>query len=217
MSFRNDSEKSCSIDRRRTLQIEQDFSSYLVRNDIRRVALAQKLRVLNKHIHMLKLLFAVTIIIFISLSANAQIPDSTLKPSPVKTLTDVQYNALIKGEDLYDMNLVADINKYPSAEQALKYKKELDLSPSQVTALTGITTELKRKKIEMGNFMVTNETKLDVLFRAKRISESDLIYYTNRYGLYMGELRNAILKTSVAAYNLLSPGQIAKLNKLKKS
>jgi hypothetical protein len=33
----------------------------------------------------------------------------------------------------------------------------------------------------------------------------------------MGELRNAILKTAVAAYNLLSPGQIAKLNKLKKS
>lgn len=179
--------------------------------------MAQKLRVLNKHISMLKLLFAVILITFISLSANAQTPDSTLKPSPVKTLSDVQYNALIKGEDFYNMSLVADVNKYPSAEQALKYKKELDLSPSQVTALTGITTELKRKKIEMGNFMVTNETKLDALFRAKKISESDLIYYTNRYGLYMGELRNAILKTYVAAYNLLSPEQIAKLNKLKKS
>jgi hypothetical protein len=179
--------------------------------------LAQKLRVYKKQISMFKLLSAVTIITFISLSAKAQTPDSTLKPSPVKTLSDVQYNALIKGEDLYNMSLVADVNKYPSAEQALKYKKELDLSPSQVTALTSITIELKRKKIEMGNFMVTNETKLDALFRAKKISESDLIYYTNRYGLYMGELRNAILKTYVAAYNLLSPGQIAKLSKLKKS
>ena len=166
---------------------------------------------------MLKLLSAVTIVTFIGFSANAQTPDSTLKPSPVKTLSDVQYNALIKGEDLYSMNLVADVNKYPSAEQALKYKKELDLSPSQVSTLTGITTELKRKKIEMGNFIVTNETKLDALFRARKISESELIFYTNRYGLYQGELRNAILKASVAAYYLLSPGQIAKLNKLKKS
>jgi hypothetical protein len=166
---------------------------------------------------MFKLLSALTVITFISLNTKAQTPDSTLKPSPLKTLSDVQYNALIKGEDLYNMSLVADLNKYPSAEQALKYKKELDLSPTQVTALTGITTELKRKKIEMGNFIVTNETKLDELFRTRKINESNLIYYTNRYGLYRGELQNAILKASVAAYNLLSPGQIAKLNKLKKS
>lgn len=166
---------------------------------------------------MLKLLSAVTILFFIGRSATAQTPDSTLKPSPVKTLSDVQYNALIKGEDLYGMNLVADVNKYPSAEQALKYKKELDLSPTQVTALTRIITELKRKKIEMGNFIVTNETKLDALFRTRKINESDLIYYTNRYGLYQGELRSAILKAAVAAYNLLSPGQITKLGKLKKS
>jgi hypothetical protein len=158
--------------------------------------LAQKLRVYKKQISMFKLLSAVTIITFISLSAKAQTPDSTLKPSPVKTLSDVQYNALIKGEDLYNMSLVADVNKYPSAEQALKYKKELDLSPTQVTALTSITIELKRKKIEMGNFIVTNETKLDALVprqknKRKRpdISTQTAMVYT------MGELRNAILKS----------------------
>jgi hypothetical protein len=166
---------------------------------------------------MLKLISAINFMIFIGLTANAQTPDSTLKPSPVKTLSDVQYNALMKGEDLYNMNAVADLNKYPSAQQALKYKKELDLSPQQVAALTAITTELKRKKIEMGNFIVTNETKLDALFRTKKINESDLIFYTNRYGLYQGELRNAILRAAVAAYNLMSPQQIIKLGKLKKS
>jgi hypothetical protein len=154
-------------------------------------------------------------LIFISLTANAQTPDSTLKPSPVKTLTDTQYNALSRGEDLYNMELAATANNYPSPGRALKYKKELDLSPSQMTALTGITTELKRKKVEMGGFIVTNEAKLDELFRTKKINESNLIYYTNRYGLYMGELRNAILKASVAAYNLLSAGQLNKLSKLK--
>lgn len=166
---------------------------------------------------MLKLLSAVTFILTISYNANAQTPDSTLKPSPVKTLSDIQYNALIKGDDLYNMNTVADLNKYPTAEQALKYKKEIDLSPQQVAALTAINTELKRKKIEMGNFIVTNETKLDALFKTHKINESDLIFYTNRYGLYQGELRNAILKAAVAANNLLSPQQVTKLNKFKKS
>lgn len=166
---------------------------------------------------MLKLLSAVTFILTISYTANAQTPDSTLKPSPVKTLSDIQYNALIKGDDLYNMNAVADLNKYPTAEQALKYKKEIDLSPQQVAALTAINTELKRKEIEMGNFIVTNETKLDALFKTHKINESDLIFYTNRYGLYQGELRNAILKAAVAANNLLSPQQVTKLNKFKKS
>ena len=143
---------------------------------------------------MLKQLAAVAFIIFIGFNTKAQTPDSTLKSSPVKTLTDAQYNALIKGEDLYEMDKVANQTGFPSAEKALKFKKELDLSPSQVASLTKINTELKRKKIEMGNFIVTNETKLDELFRTRKINESNLIYYTNRYGLYQGELRNAILK-----------------------
>ncbi len=164
---------------------------------------------------MLKLLSSVAFIIVLNLSAKAQTQDSTLKPSPVKTLSDIQYNALIKGNDLYEMDKVANQNNYPSSEKALKFKKEMDLSAAQVASLTKINTELKRKKIEMGNFIVTNETKLDALFRAKKINESDLIYYTNRYGLYQGELRNAILNAALNTYYLLSPGQIAKLSKLK--
>ena len=164
---------------------------------------------------MFKLLAAVAFILFISFNARAQARDSTLKPSPVKTLSDLQYNALIKGEDVYGMSTVADINNFPSAEKALKFKKEIDLSPAQVASLTKINTELKRKKIEMGNFIVTNETKLDALFRTKKINESNLIYYTNRYGLYQGELRNAILNAALNTYYLLSPQQINKLKTFK--
>ncbi|MET3979080.1 hypothetical protein ABIB62_001667 [Mucilaginibacter sp. UYP25] len=164
---------------------------------------------------MYKLLSAVAFVFVFSLAAFAQTPDSTLKPSPVKTFSEVQYNALIKGDDLYEMNKVAEMNNYPSADKALKFKKEIDLSPSQAAALAKISTELKRKKIEMGNFIVTNETKLDALFRAKKINESDLIYYTNRYGLYQGELRNAILNAAVKTYYLLSPQQLNKLRTFK--
>jgi hypothetical protein len=67
----------------------------------------------------------------------------------------------------------------------------------------------------MGNFIITNETKLEALFRAKKINESTLIFYTNRYGLYQGELRNAILNAAVNTNNLLSPQQVNKLQALK--
>jgi hypothetical protein len=166
---------------------------------------------------MFKLIYTVILFFFISLNVKAQNADSLLKPSPVKTISPQQYNALMKGEDLYGMSTVADLNSYPSPEEALKYKSEIDLSPTQVAALTKINTELRRKKIEMGNFIVTNETKLDNLFKAKRINESDLIFYTNRYGLYQGELRNAILQAAVKTWQLLSPGQLNKLQAFKKS
>ncbi|MBD1392561.1 hypothetical protein [Mucilaginibacter glaciei] len=164
---------------------------------------------------MFKIISALTL--FISVSVHAQTPDSLLKPSPIKTLTTQQYNALIKGEDQYGMGLVAELNGLPSPDRALKYKKELDLSPTQVATFTKLAVELKRKKIEMGNFIVTNETKLETMFRTKKLNESDLIFYTNRYGLYQGELRNAILQASLKTWQLLSPQQVNKLLTFKKS
>jgi hypothetical protein len=151
----------------------------------------------------------------ISLKGLAQTPDSTLKPSPVKTLSDVQYNALIKGEDVYNMGLVAELNKYPSADKALKYKKELDLSPTQVKALTKIDIELKRKKIEMGNFIITNETKLDALFRAKKIGESDPNFLYKPLWFIPGRVAECYFKSGRGTYNLLSPGQVNSLHALK--
>jgi hypothetical protein len=168
---------------------------------------------------MFKLLSAITVLFFISISTKAQTQttDSLLKPSPIKTLTTEQYNALIKGEDQYGMGLVAELNSFPTPERALKYKKEIDLSPNQIAALTKINTELKRKKMEMGSFIVTNETKLDNMFRTRKINESELIFYTNRYGLYQGELRNAILQAALKTQQLLSPQQVNKLLTFKKS
>jgi hypothetical protein len=69
----------------------------------------------------------------------------------------------------------------------------------------------------MGGFIVTNETKLDNMFRTRKINESELIFYTNRYGLYQGELRNAILQAALKTQQLLSPPQINKLLTFKKS
>jgi len=136
------------------------------------------------------------------------------KKSPVKTLTYKQYDALMKGEDLYDMALPATMNHYPMPDDVIKYKKQLDLSPDQASKIAAIGKELHRKRVEMGPIIIKNEIMLDSLFRRHIIDDGTLIFYANRYGLYQGEIRNAILQACYATERLLSPAQVKKLEEL---
>ncbi len=136
------------------------------------------------------------------------------KKSPVKTLTYKQYDALMKGEDLYDMALPATLNHYLLPDDVIKYKKGLDLSPVQISKIAAIGKELHRKRVEMGPIIIKNENMLDSLFRTHNIDDGTLIFYANRYGLYQGEIRNAILQACYATEKLLSPAQAKKLEEL---
>lgn len=151
------------------------------------------------------------LLLFIGCSyAHAQ-TDSTLNHSPVKSISDDRYNALIKGIDLDNMADVAELNHYPMPDKALKYKKQLDLSPAQLSKLTAISIELHRKRVEMGGNIITNEKKMDDLFKKHQVDEGVIIFYTNRYGLYQGEIRNAILQACYKTEELLSEGQLKQL------
>jgi hypothetical protein len=163
------------------------------------------------------LLFLFATILFFNIAKAQTKPDSALKHSPFKTLSDVQYNALLNGDDLYNMDLAATLNNYPLPEKALKYKHELDLSPIQVSKLTAIEKEFHRKKVEMGLTIINNERTLDSLFHYHLLNNGTLIFYTNRYGLYQGELRNTILQACLATRVLLSQQQINKLAALQKA
>ena len=131
-----------------------------------------------------------------------------LNSSPVKTLTYKQYDALMKGEDLYNMALPATLNNYPMPDDVIRYHQKLDLSPAQFSQISAIAKELKRKRIEMGPIVIRNERMLDSLFRTHKIDDGTLIFYANRYGLYQGELRNAILQACYQTERLLSKEQV---------
>jgi hypothetical protein len=140
--------------------------------------------------------------------------DSTIKHSPLETLTYEQYNALLKGEDLDNMDLPARLNHFPMPDAVIKHKKQLDLSPIQISKITAIATELRRKRIEMGGMMIKNEQALDDLFKNNKADEGSVIFYTNRYGLYQGELRGVILLACYNTERLLSPAQVKLLERL---
>jgi hypothetical protein len=166
---------------------------------------------------MMKLLPGFIAILFF-ISANAQSSaDTTAKHSPLKTLSNEQYNALLNGDDLYGMSLSAELNHYPLPDKVIKFKQEMDLSPIQITKISAIAKELHRKKLEMGLIIINNEKTLDSIFKYNRLDNGSLIYYANRYGLYQGELRNAILQACLATRSLLSQQQVNRFEALQKA
>jgi len=166
----------------------------------------------------MKLLFTAFIIALFYTAASAQAPaDSAAKHSPLKTLSPEQYDALIKGEDIYGMSLAGELNHYPLPDKVLKEKRQVNLSPIQVTKISAIAKELKRKKLEMGLIIINNERTLDSIFKYNRLNNGSLIFYTNRYGLYQGELRNAILQACLATRMLLSDDQVKRYEALQKA
>jgi hypothetical protein len=140
--------------------------------------------------------------------------DSAVNQSLVKSISNERYNALVKGLDLDNMAAVAELNHYPMPDKVLKYKKQLDLSPTQLSKIIAINTELHRKRVEMGGNIIANEKKLDALFKAHQVDDGVIIFYTNRYGLYQGEIRNAILQACYKTEELLSEGQLKQLEVL---
>lgn len=161
------------------------------------------------------LLFTI-LLLFSKANAQSAADSAIIKKSTLKTLTDEEYTALLNGDDLYHMSLPAELNHFPSPEKALKYKKELDLSPQQTTKLNAIVKELHRKKLEMGLIIIRNERTLDSIFKYNRLDNGSLIFYANRYGLYQGELRNVVLQSYLVTKNLLTQQQALKIELLEK-
>ncbi len=163
---------------------------------------------------MIRTLFLATVLL-ISLHVNAQSVDST-KKSPVRTLTYQQYNAYLKGEAANEMAKVAEINHYPLPDKVLKLKKELDLSPIQIKNIEAANNYMHRRRLQIGGSVVSTERALDSLFRTNKVDDGNIIFYTNRYGLYQGELKNAILQACLATEKQLTPQQIKRFEALQK-
>jgi hypothetical protein len=159
-----------------------------------------------------------TLVVVLSVSTHtiwAQATDSVVvKHSPIKIMTDEQYNAALSGDDINKVAYVASLYRYPYPDQVLKYKTHLKLSAQQITKLNDINATLKMKKNEVGLSIVQTERTIDSLFRTRKVNEAVIVFYTNRYGAYQGEYRGALL---IACYNtrkVLNPVQLTQYNEL---
>lgn len=167
----------------------------------------------------MKHLYSVIPFILFCLFASAQTNNDrelNAQKSPLQHLSAEQYQAYQQGTDVWGMGLVANLNHYPSPQQILDLKKELSIDKQQEVALVDILSKLNFKVKEMGTFIIKNERMMDSLFRLKKVNDGLLIYYTNRYGLYQGELRNAILQAHLKTKTLLKSSQLRKYERLLK-
>jgi hypothetical protein len=129
---------------------------------------------------------------------------------PVKEAFLSKFEAYQTSKNKTGLLDIADFNQYPSPKKVLQWQKELQLNDRQKTAISLLNKEMLRKTTEMNNFLITNEKALDSLFKYKKINNGLLIFYTNRYGLYLGELRNALLQACVKTEALLNATQLKK-------
>jgi hypothetical protein len=159
-----------------------------------------------------------TFLLMISVAAayGQSTTDTAAKPSPVRTLTYQQYQSYLKGEAGEDMALVAELNGYPMPDKVLKYKAELDLSPIQIKKITEAGAYLRRRRLQIGGSVIDTEKKLDSLFKFNKVQDGNVIFYTNRYGLYQGELKNALLQACLSTQKLLSQQQLTTYQALQK-
>ena len=161
------------------------------------------------------LLLLFCLIIFLKY-VSAQSEQTYGDQSPVRSLRMDEYNAYLNGTDLTRRSYIAEINHYPLPDKLLQYKKELDLSPSQIAAITNVVKFLQMKKKEVGESVIRNEKMLDSLFRTHKVDEGSIIFFGNRYGLYEGEYRTAVLQACYKTQKLLTDRQIKKFEELQK-
>lgn len=144
-------------------------------------------------------------------TVKAQVDSSThLNKDPFLN----QFEAFKTSRNISGLADVADHHHYPFPEKVLGWQKQLQLNDRQKAAITQINTALQRKVKEMNGFLITNEKMLDSLFNYKKVNNGLLIYYTNRYGLYQGELRNAVLQGCLKTEMQLTAAQLKKYDSL---
>ena len=112
------------------------------------------------------------------------------------------------------MTKVAAVNNYPDPAGVIESSGLLKLSPSQLTKLNDIKSAMEFKAKEMEGFIDQQEKKLNNLFASGKAEEGAIIYYTNKLGLYDGELRNAYLQAYLKTRYVLTPAQLKKYAQL---
>ncbi|GAB2696864.1 hypothetical protein GCM10027037_21040 [Mucilaginibacter koreensis] len=120
------------------------------------------------------------------------------------------------GMDIRTMAKVANLHHYPLPDDVLVYQKQLELTPEQLAKLQAIIKTLNLKKAEIRQSVTANEKTLNKLFDTRKPEEGALIFYGNRYGLYEGEMRTAVLNACAQTGKVLTPRQNTKFEQLQK-
>lgn len=135
------------------------------------------------------------------------------------TSTDSTINIANKdmpiGMDIYNMARVATEHHYPLPEEVFAIKIQLGLDALQSKKLSSIIQTLNLKKQEISQSVALNEKRLNQLFASRKLDDGTIIFYGNRYGLYEGEMRTALLTACIQTAQVLTPKQMTKFEQIR--
>jgi hypothetical protein len=160
--------------------------------------------------------YLLLILLFLSTSALKAQDASGINPedsSPIKGMAMKDFEAFRDGKPM-NFTRVAELHHYPAPATVLRFTRELKLSQNQVIQVKDINAYLQRKVLEMGRIILEEEKKLDDLFISGKVESGSLIYRTQQYGLYQGELRNAHLQAHLKTRAVLTKDQVKKYDHL---
>ena len=109
----------------------------------------------------------------------------------------------------------AELNGFPGPRHVLDSAAELNLTPAQTAALTGVFDAMKATAVPLGEKLVARETELDRLFTGKLATDATVLALTREIGLLQGELRAVHLQAHLATVRILTPEQVGAYNHLR--
>jgi Spy/CpxP family protein refolding chaperone len=138
-------------------------------------------------------------------------PYEGLEAREIKALSPEEIAALETGLG-FSQALPAELNGYPGPRHVIDLAGDLNLTPSQRTAVEALFREMQTEAIAAGRAVLAGEAELEAAFRGGELSEDELAAMAEEIGRQRGVLRGIHLKYHLKTKALLSPHQVAVYN-----
>ncbi len=163
-----------------------------------------------------RLLYSITFIVCaFALRATAQVNTSVSNPLPEDSIAAIANKGMPYGMEIHELAKPASLYHYPLPDEVMAYRKQLQLDNTQLGKLNAIIEALNLKKLEISQSVTRNEKALNQLFSGHQLNDGSLIFFGNRYGLYEGEMRTAVLMACYQTRQVLMPKQLTKFEQIK--
>jgi Spy/CpxP family protein refolding chaperone len=164
---------------------------------------------------MIKTALALALFVLPSMAvAQGQQPYAGLEQRPIKALSEQQIADLKAGRGM-SLALPAELNGYPGPSHTLEHADALGLTAAQRERTKALFDAMKSEAVPVGERLIEQETELDQLFAARRITPVGLRTATAEIGATQARLREAHLKYHLAMMDVLTTAQVEKYRTLR--
>lgn len=164
---------------------------------------------------MKRLLYAVFTLITVPAWAQHQhSPYAGEERRAIKALSPQEVRMYLEGHGM-GLAKAAELNHYPGPKHVMELAKQLDLSAAQSAQTQKAYDKMHAEAVRLGRLIVGKEKKLDSLYAAQNIGETELRTIVEEIAKLQGELRFTHLNAHLDMKKILTPQQVATYDELR--